>query len=249
VVIRDVSAGRSAELALDRVRKRAEAAMTAARAASRRRKRTIRRLAVQLLCAQQAERRRIGEELHDDVCQRIAALEISVSSLLRKSGGDQSSLEEIRERLSRLGDDVRRLSHDMNPPDVPGAQLVSRLRAHVDELSRLGQLDVRLEIADVPRDLPDDTALCLYRIAQEALRNITRHAQTSTAHIALRSHRGGIALAIGDAGRGFDAIESGRGVGLSTIRHRIERMHGRLEIASAPGAGTRITAWLPCARA
>lgn len=229
-------------------RKRAEAAAAAATAASRRRKRTVRRLALELLHAQQAERRRIGEELHDDICQRIAALEISLGNTLRQSVLDRGEIEATREHLARLSADVRRLSHDMNPPEVSRTDLVSRLRAHIDELSRIGQLDVQLEAGNMPSDLTDDAAQCLYRIAQEALSNIARHACTRSARVALRSTGDDVALAIIDAGRGFDAEASDAGVGLASMRRRIERLNGRLEIASAPGRGTTITAWLPCAR-
>jgi PAS domain S-box-containing protein len=227
-------------------RKRAEDALRASRVAARRRRREIRQLGSQLMVAQEAERRRIGQELHDDICQRIAALEMLASDGLRRPDAGGGNLREIRQRLAELSRDVRRLSHDMTASQLQGGQLVQALQTYVDELSRLARLNVRVDIRDLPDNIPADAALCVYRIVQEALRNVARHAQTESAAVELHGADDALRLVIADEGCGFDPVAArSAGLGLLSMEERLDRLLGRFDVASVPGRGTRIEAWLP----
>jgi signal transduction histidine kinase len=198
------------------------------------------------MVAQEAERRRIGQELHDDICQRIAALELLASDGLRRPDGSDGALREIRQRLAELSRDVRRLSHDMSASRLHGGQLVNAVKTYVEELARLARLRIRLDIRDLPDDIPADAALCVYRIVQEALRNVARHARTESAEVQLHGGREALRLVIADEGRGFDPVAArSAGLGLLSMEERLERLRGRFEVASQPGRGTRIEAWLP----
>jgi PAS domain S-box-containing protein len=228
-------------------RKTAEAALRVTRAGVRRRRRKIRKLATQLVHAREAERRRIGQELHDDICQRLAALELlATDALQRRTGGDGATMGEIRTRLGELSRDVRRLSHHLTAPALEGDELERHLQAYADELTRLARLHVHLDVRDLPARIPPEVALCVYRVVQEALHNVARHARTGSADVQLCGRAGGLQLVIADEGCGFDPGGLGSaGLGLANMKERMQRLLGRFEVVTGPGRGTRIEAWLP----
>jgi signal transduction histidine kinase len=204
-------------------------------------------LSRQLAAARAAERRRIGQELHDDVCQRVAALEMMVSDAQAHPHRDRAAvLEELRCRLSQLAADIRTLSRDMSRPALQGAELEPRLRAFVDELSRHAPVRIDLGVGPLPDDLTSEAALCAYRIVQEGLSNVVRHADARGARVELIPDDGHLRIDVIDDGRGFEprgpAVD---GVGLTGMQHRLDQVGGRFDLDSAPGRGTRIHAWIP----
>ena len=102
-------------------------------------------------------------------------------------------------------------------------------------------------MAELPSTIPEDTALCIFRIAQEALRNVGRHSRSKTAEVSLRPFDGGLQLEITDTGVGFDMREKDRvpSLGLASMRERVRLLGGELDIDSAPGRGTTVLAWVP----
>jgi signal transduction histidine kinase len=230
-----------------------EAALIAALLAQRRRRRRVeervRALNRRLITAQEDERSAIARELHDDLSQRLARLSIDAARLERSPGGDPAATAEIRGELSNLSRDVHALAYQLHPSTLEDLGLTEALRIECERVARLEALPVRLHASESSPELSKDAALCLFRVAQEALRNAARHARASAVDLSLETENGGARLAISDDGGGFDpAAYRGRpGLGLASMRERVELLGGTIDIRSAPGRGTTIDAWAPAA--
>jgi signal transduction histidine kinase len=238
---RDVTAQRLAEQA---VRERDEALRT-----SRDR---IQELAGRLITAQEDERRRIARELHDDVNQKLAALAIALSSVRRTllDAGDTgaAAIARLQERVGFLTDDIRRICHELHPAVLVHAGLVAGLRAYCTEFCQDTGVDVHFSVGDEPVVVSDTTAMCLYRVAQEALHNVAQHAKSPKARVTLRRDGDSVELSILDDGVGFDIAAvriSGRGLGLISIEERMRLVHGTVRIAATPGRGVAVVARAP----
>lgn len=203
------------------------------------------------LAAAEEGRRRIARELHDDFGQRLAGLTLALKAArkqLPESDPQRSELEAIGGSLAELGEDLRRLSHDLHPAALERRGLAEALRDHCAEIERRHVLRVVLSVGGAAEDaFPPDIALGLYRIAQEALANAVRHAGARTAEVTLRAAAGTARVTVADDGGGFDPGEARRagGVGLASIEERAQLLGGRCRIASSPGAGTRIEVTVP----
>jgi signal transduction histidine kinase len=206
-------------------------------------------LSRRLIQAQEAERALLARELHDDVTQRLAVLAIDVGRAESAApGGAQSgTLRTVRESLVRLSEDIHSLAYRLHPSVLEELGLAEALRTECERKGRHGGIDVTLDLDRVPAAIGKDRALCLYRVAQEALNNVVRHARAKTAGVTLRQVDGGLLLAIRDDGVGFDAEEPrNRGsLGLVSMRERLRLVNGTLDIDSTPGQGTVIVAWVP----
>ncbi len=195
-------------------------------------------------------RRRIARELHDDYCQRLAALALELKAVRRQHGdGDArgSALDVLGGRLAGLGEDLRGLSHDLHPAALERLGLAEALRDHCAEVERRHGLRVRLSLRGVEGAFAPEVALGLYRIVQEALANAVRHAHAKMARVALRVAVGAVRLTVADDGSGFDpeAARRAGGLGLASVEERARLLGGRCRIASAPGAGTAIEVSVP----
>lgn len=202
-----------------------------------------------LLTAYEQERRRLARELHDDVTQRLARLAIDAAQLERQrpGSGGNTSLRQMREELVRLSDDVHTLSRQLHPSILDDLGLTDALRSEGERFARGERIAVDLQLGATPPGLSADKALSLFRVAQEALRNIARHARARRVELALRHVGAGVELAVSDDGVGFDVQrwQQGPGLGHISMRERLNLVGGRLEIASAPGRGTRLLARVP----
>ena len=215
----------------------------------RRRKRDQERLqalAAQLLSVQEDERRRIARELHDDVTQKLAMLGIEFGLIHRdvaeaNSAGERK-LAGLHEQILRLSEDVRQLSHQLHPSVLEHSGLGPALEAYCREMAKQTGIQIRTVTRDLPRQLPQTIGIGLYRIAQEAVRNIVKHARATSASVTLSGGGNSIRLAIIDDGCGYDAgaPESHRGIGLVSMQERARLMDGKLTIDSHPGEGTSV---------
>ncbi|HTO63637.1 MAG TPA: histidine kinase [Bradyrhizobium sp.] len=212
----------------------------------------LRHLAGRLINAQDEERRRIARELHDDVGQRVASLSIGLSSLRRHLPDSRDSTKTELSRLQRLtvnlAEDMRDLSHDLHQGALDHVGLREALRQRCEELTRGSNTAIDLDVADGCTEVADDIKLCLYRVAQEALRNIAKHAHARTGQISVARENGQVVMMISDDGDGFDANGSGSsqsGLGLLSMRERVGMLGGTFEIRSAPKAGTIATVCIP----
>src|SRR5262249_10651442 len=152
-------------------------------------------------------------ELHDDFGQRIASLSIGLSSVKRELADAASpardTLASLQQQTMTLAKDLRHLSHELHPGVFEHVGFVEALRARCDEVTVESGVRVGLDAAEDWSGLGQETALCLYRIAQEALRNVVTHARASTAHVSLARHNGSIVMRVADDGQGFEMGGSG----------------------------------------
>jgi signal transduction histidine kinase len=209
---------------------------------------TTRQFGGRVLAAQEEERAWIARELHDDLIQRVAMIGHDLEQFERGGAVEPVRLAGIREELHDLAGEIRRLAHRMHPAVLDHLGLSAALVQLVAEFEQLG-LRVRLDSTVAPESVPPEVATCLYRVAQEALRNVARHAGAVDAELRLRHDGRGVLLEVQDAGRGFDPASAGAraGLGLTSLAERLRLVQGRLSIRSEPGQGTRITAWAPAA--
>jgi len=213
--------------------------------------RNIKALSGRLMNAQEEERARLARELHDDLCQQIAALSMAVGNLKRQipeervDGRAQS--DRIHQKLVQVAETVRRMSHELHPAILQYSGLAAGLRSFCDEFGALTSVQVSLTIDCEFDGAPSDTALCIYRITQEALRNVEKHAKVAAAAVELRHSDGLLNLTVSDNGVGMDLASAGAtaGLGLVSIRERARLAGGRVEIASKPNHGTTITVRIP----
>jgi signal transduction histidine kinase len=209
----------------------------------------MRDLSRRLIRAHEEERAMLARELHDDVTQRLAVLAIDVgrAESAALGGPHAEAMRSVREGLTRLSEDVHSLAYQLHPSVLAELGLVDALRTECERIERKGQFALSVDLATPPVAVPKHAALCLFRVAQEALNNVTRHAGARTASVSLRAMDGGVLLAVRDDGVGFDpAVPRGGGsLGLASMRERVRLVNGTLEIASAPGQGTEIVVWVP----
>jgi PAS domain S-box-containing protein len=210
---------------------------------------TAREFGGRLLRAQEAERARLARELHDDITQRLARLAIDAGRVesVRDEAGRSQMMREVRDGLVNLSEDVHSLSYKLHPSLLEDLGLADALKAECERFARQESIVVEAKLERVPAAIPVDAGLCLFRVTQEALRNIARHAQASTATVSVRCLDGGLQLAVGDTGVGFDPAQHRLrpSLGLASMRERVRLAGGELDIESAPGQGTTIVAWVP----
>jgi signal transduction histidine kinase len=206
-------------------------------------------LSGRLIHAQEEERSRLARELHDDVTQRLASLAIDAGREERNLSNSAigNAMRTMREGLVRLSEDVHALSYRLHPSILDDLGLVEALKSEGERFSRLCSVRLETNVQGIPDKLPHDVALCVFRIAQEGLRNIARHAGATRAELCLRRLDGGMQLAISDNGAGFDAtrIRTRISLGHASMRQRVFFLGGTVDIDSAPGRGTMILAWVP----
>ena len=206
-------------------------------------------LSRRLIRAQEEERALLARELHDDVSQRLAVLAIEVgrAELAAVDGEQAEAMQSVREGLVSLSEDVHSLAYQLHPSVLEELGLAEALRAECERRTRRGELDISVDLGPLPHALTRDSALCLFRVAQEALSNVARHAGAGHANVTLRQVGDGLLLAVADDGLGFEPGRSGEGMhlGLASMSERVRLVRGTLDIESAPGQGTRVVAWVP----
>jgi signal transduction histidine kinase len=209
----------------------------------------LRNLSRRLIRAQEDERALLARELHDDVTQRLAVLAIDVSraELAAPHGAQAELMRSVHAQLVRLSEDIHALAYQLHPSILEELGLVEALRAECERRGRQGRLAVATDLESSAVVAGKEAQLCLFRIAQEALNNVARHAGTGAASVTLRQADGGILLAIHDEGVGFDPAfpRQGHSLGLASMHERVQLVNGTLDIESAPGHGTTVVAWVP----
>lgn len=211
----------------------------------------IRKLLGRLIDVQEAERRRISRELHDDLNQKIATLSVSISRLKRKlpmqDGELVEELDRLRETANGLTNEVRRLSHQLHPAVLEHLGLVTALESYIAGFSDEEEMSVQLTAEIGDGRIPFQTSICLYRVAVEALRNVARHSGAASAAVLLKRVPDGLELQVSDSGQGFDVdvFRLGGGLGLISIEERLRSLKGTCEIRSTPEQGTTLIARVP----
>jgi PAS domain S-box-containing protein len=218
-------------------RKRAEAAIV--------------RLSESLINAQEEERTRIARELHDDLSQQIAVLGITLSNIKRQIPADNREGREQAERaydkLLTIGQGIRHLSHELHPAVIEHSGLVAALESYCTEFKSLTKVNATVRAEGRFDELPANTRLGIYRIAQEALHNIRKHAGVSEADICLVRAGERLQMRISDRGIGFDPARPSKeaGLGLLSMRERARLLGGTFSVESSAGDGTTIIVDIP----
>ena len=219
--------------------------------AQRRRVRMHREYSQRILGAQEEERAWVARELHDDLLQRVAMVRHELDTLWSTLGSratpdETHRLKALNAELMDLGTALRSVAHRLHPTIVDQLGLSRALEALGQEFQR-GGLDVDVQVPDIA-PIPPAVAHTAYRIAQEALRNVVKHAGVKRATMALEVSPASVLLRIADGGAGFTPTANGKaGIGLASMRERAALVHGSLSVQSRPGAGAVIEATLPLA--
>ena len=211
----------------------------------------LRALTGKLIVAQEDERRRIGRELHDDLIQQLAVLAINADKLEQQAGatgrGDSVALREIKERLIEMSEYVQTLSRQLHPAIVEDLGISTALHSLCEELGQNEGILIDCEVDDVAADIPNDHALCIYRVAQEALRNIVKHSRATRAQVQLHSNKKTLKFQVRDNGIGFNPDEGKNqlGLGLQSMKERARLFGGTMRVKPRLGDGTVISVSIP----
>ena len=210
-------------------------------------KEELEKLAGKLITAQEDERRRIARELHDDLTQRLAAVAIEAGSLAKLSPSE--SAVRIKEQMAALSRDVAGLSRSLHPKILDELGLLAAIQSECRASFERGGPPVDFDGPDNAGTLSPQVQLTIYRIVQEALNNVRKHAQAETVSIRLRIDAAEAQLDIQDDGQGFDRTQPGwrPGLGIASMEERAKLVGGHVSVQSTPGSGTRIEVRIPLA--
>ncbi|HEY1801534.1 MAG TPA: PAS domain-containing protein [Terriglobales bacterium] len=207
-----------------------------------------------LLLGQEAERKRIARELHDDIGQRLALLGVTldeIKQLLPNASVStplRTKLKEVRESVDTLASDTHRISHNLHPSMLAHLGLVPALRRLCKEFSSQAHISVEFISKDLSVQIPQEVAIAVFRIAQECLANVAKHSNARVARVQLSQNRGSLHLVIADSGKGFDVKQAhSKGLGLISTCERTRMIGGRIEIDSAISRGTTVDLRVPIA--
>jgi len=204
-----------------------------------------------LITAQEEERARIARELHDDLSQRMALLHVCLEEFKQRIPGLASEVEKQLDNIVKMATEVSSnihgLSHQLHPAKLDTLGLVGSLRGLCREFSEQHKVQVQFLCGGIPEQTPKDVTVCLFRIAQEALRNVVKHSGATSAVVELSGSANEIDLCISDSGQGFDvaSVRGVAGLGLISMRERLRLVGGHLSIESEPHHGTRIRVGIP----
>jgi PAS domain S-box-containing protein len=204
-----------------------------------------------LIEAQEQERARIARELHDDLSQRMALLSIKLEQFEQGmpdlSSQARQHLHKISEAATEVSSNIHNLSRQLHPYKLDTLGLVASLENFCREFSGQHNLKVQFVHNDIPGQIPKDVSICLFRIVQEALRNVVKHSGAAEAKVEISGHGDRIDLVISDSGGGFspESVKAEAGLGLISMRERLRLVSGHLSVESEPSHGTRIRVRVP----
>jgi len=211
----------------------------------------LKSLSARLVETQEEERRVLSRELHDEVGQSLSAILVGLSNLsaaIRANARErmESEVTSLRRIVEGTVKMVRNITLLLRPSMLDDLGLIPALEWQAREVSRQTGLRVNVAAGGVSDQLPEEFKTCIYRVVQEALHNVTRHAAARTVRIVTQQEEGRLLLSIQDDGRGFDVRRS-RGLGLLGMEERVAHLGGTLRLFSEPGSGTLISVVLPLA--
>jgi two-component system, NarL family, sensor kinase len=201
--------------------------------------------------SQEAERRRIARELHDDFSQRLALVSMKITNLAGRdrslSAGElNADLEEVRESISSVAEDLHGLSRQLHPARLELLGLVRALRAQCSEFEHTRGVEVVFEASASNDDASPQAGMCLYRILQESLMNVAKHSGSQHAFVTLTRQGDQLEMRVRDGGKGFvPGSDDMKGIGLTSMEERVRLLNGQLIVNSVPGAGTEIVLRIP----
>jgi signal transduction histidine kinase len=213
--------------------------------------RLMQQFALRLISAQEEERQRISQEMHDDLGSRIALMALSLRQIITQASGNPDSnvseLNKIFNQVTDLSAAVRDISHGLHPLLLGHVGIKAALKSLHETFEKTYGIRTSLTVADELSKLQYKVALCIFRVAQECLRNVAKHSGAERVTISLGCVRGNVCLTVSDTGRGFirsEAIRKG-GLGLLSMEARARSVGGRLTVKSSPEAGAEIRLTIP----
>ena len=211
----------------------------------------LEKISGQLIEAQEKERRRIARELHDDISQKLALLSVELVNTSECSDdlseGTKESLQAIQQRCEEIAQDVQHLSHELHSSKLDILGMLAAIRGFCAELAKKHGVRVKFQQENVPKHLPRDISLCLFRVTQEALHNALKYSGAKEFDVHVNCTKREVQLMIVDAGAGFDVDAAKRhsGLGLMSMQERMNLVNGRFSVESRPGHGTTVFASAP----
>lgn len=211
---------------------------------------TLSNLNLRLMEAQEHERLRLARELHDDVCQRLSLLGLDLARLGEHLSGNEPARQQARDLYESVGDltaYVNGISHTLHSSKLDILGLAAAAATFCTEVSSRSDVTVEFVHDQVPARLPDDVAINMFRVLQEALSNAVKHSGASRCHVSLRGMDDQLQLEVRDAGKGFDAKAAlaSSGLGLVSMQERLKLVNGRVAIETKAGAGTTVRVTVP----
>jgi len=216
---------------------------------ARRTQESLCKMSASLIEAQEQERHRIARELHDDLGQELALAKVMLDAAREESEDSFSArLTEVSDQLSAISTRAREISHGLYPTQLEYLGLQKAVKKLCDEMQRGKQISIDLMAGNLPEGLQSSISLSFYRIVQEGLHNIITHSHAKHAQVELAANRGEMLLRITDDGMGFDTSQEAAGLGLASMRERVQAIGGCIDISSFPKSGTRIEVRLRLSR-
>lgn len=249
ITFEDISPQKNAEELQERLQRELEVQIHSTEETLGRTQSELRALAGSLFTSQEEERRRVARELHDDITQRLAHLQIEIEGIQQNPPENREGvarrMADLSEKTAKLSNSVREISHRLHPSILEDLGLAEAIKSLVDEFRATEGMPATFRRSNVPEYLPPATAGTLYRIAQEALHNIAKHAGKTHVKVSLEAFDARLRLEIKDSGEGFDTQETNRGLGLVSMSERARLAQGVFSIESALGVGTTVRVDVP----
>jgi PAS domain S-box-containing protein len=223
-------------------------------AAALRYQQELQALTAKLISAQETSSKHLARELHDVFSQKLAVLGLEITALEQRPPESAEArgnrLRQIAEQIGALAKDIHQVSRQLHPAILDDLGLAAALKSECLAFSEQQGVPAEFTAQNVEEPLDEDIALCLYRVAQESLRNIGKHAASAAVSVGLTGSRGEIALVIEDVGDGFelDAVRGKGGLGLVSMEERVRLVHGKLTVTSKLGEGTKVEVRVPLLR-
>jgi two-component system sensor histidine kinase UhpB len=211
----------------------------------------VRLLSRQVLIAQEEERQRIARELHDETAQSLTSLLIGLRIIEKASTPDEIStwIAELRSQTGRTLEEVRKMAVDLRPSTLDDLGLAAALQWYVDEFARRTRTLAVFQASGLDNRLADDVEVVVYRIVQEALTNVAKHADASHVEVCVSREDGAVVARVTDNGHGFDVPTAmgsrERGLGLFGMQERVSLVGGTIQITSLPGQSTSVSIRIP----
>lgn len=212
----------------------------------------LQELASKLLTAQDSERQRIARDLHDDFSQRLAAVVLDMAALERRPPVFPelipTAIKPMREEVERLASDLHNLAYKLHPSVLNHLGLQPAIEDYVRKAVERTGLRISLRVSDFPDSIPRDWSTCLFRVFQESLQNVVKHAKATEVQVRLSGSSNGVGLSVIDNGKGFDARDKSshqKGLGLTSMQERLRLLKGFFNIHSRPADGTKVCVWIP----
>jgi signal transduction histidine kinase len=209
-------------------------------------------IAGKLLVIHEEQRRRLARQLHDDFSQRLALLAINIGTLQAEpvfaTDNCQQKFQQLRNQVIELSTDLHHISRQLHPTIIDDLGLIRAIESQCRVFSKINRIGVEFGPEEELPAISRDISVCLFRVIQEALLNISRHAETDRVQVELFSGKESVNVAIVDHGRGFDRQRCADGMGITAMEQRVKLLKGKFSIISLPGRGTCVNAAIPLAK-